>query len=49
MKKNAEIRIKISSEELEQIKRKAASLEMTISGFCRYLALTSNLKLTKVE
>lgn len=46
MKKNREIRVKVSSEELEKIKTKSQKVGMTISGFCRYLALNSTLNVS---
>ena len=44
MKKNHEIRIKVSVEELELIKRKADSVGMTMAAFLKFIAKNSTLK-----
>ena len=46
MKKNAEIRISLTSEELEKIKREAERCGMSIKGFCLYLALNTEVIIT---
>lgn len=41
MKKNHEIRVKVSKDELESIRKKAEAIGMTTSGFLRLLGLSS--------
>lgn len=48
MKKNCEVRVKLSTEELEKIKHKADKLGMTISGFLRMLGLNADITPTNV-
>lgn len=43
MKKNHDIRVRLSSEERERIRNKASKFGMSISAFMRALALTANL------
>jgi len=43
MKKNCEIRVKVSTEELRILKHKSQQLGMSVSGFLRALGLKSNL------
>jgi len=45
-KKNYEARIKLSREEHEKIKKKADKLGMSLSGFGRFLLLSSTIKAT---
>lgn len=42
MKKNHEIRMKLSKDELDKIKAKAEKLGMSVSQFLRTLGLVSN-------
>lgn len=46
MKKNYEIRFKVSKEEKQKIEKKARLVGMTSSSFCRTLALISNINTT---
>ncbi len=43
-KRNHEIRVGVSQEELEVIKKKAKSYGKTMAGFLRYLGLNVTLK-----
>jgi predicted DNA binding CopG/RHH family protein len=43
MKKNHEIRVKVSDEELERIEKKAEKLGMPVSTFLRVLGLTATI------
>ncbi|MGD2072158.1 MAG: hypothetical protein PVG65_01545 [Candidatus Thorarchaeota archaeon] len=43
MKKNHEVRVKLSDEELQKIKAKAQQLGMPVSTFLRVLGLTANI------
>ena len=49
MARNHEIRIKVSKEELEVIKKKANKVSMTISSLLRYMGLNSNLVVSLEE
>lgn len=44
MKRNHEIRIKLSAEEHEKLKKKAEEVGMSISSLMRYLAIYSQIK-----
>jgi len=44
MKKNREVRVHVSKEELEKIKKKAEAVGMTASGYLRYLGLNTSVK-----
>jgi hypothetical protein len=46
MKRNHEVRIKLSEEEFKKIKEKADKVNMKISSLLRYLGLKTNLKVT---
>jgi predicted DNA binding CopG/RHH family protein len=48
MKRNHEIRIKLSSEELQQLKKKSEQSNMPLSSLVRYVALNSKIKLEVV-
>lgn len=41
MKKNHEVRVKFSMEELERVKQKAEELGMPVSTYLRFLGLSS--------
>ncbi|MBA7679745.1 hypothetical protein ES703_88047 [subsurface metagenome] len=43
MKKNAEIRISLTTDELEKIKSKAKKCGMSIKGFLLYLGLNTEI------
>ena len=47
MKKNHEVRVKLSDEELKKIKNKAEELGLPVSTFLRVLGLTAHIKPTK--
>jgi hypothetical protein len=47
--RNYEIRIKVSKEEYETIKKKCLDACMPMSSFLRYLALNSTLRVTSKE
>lgn len=49
MKKNHEIRIKVSQQELELIKRKAELTHLSLSAYARYLLLNTHLKIVMEE
>lgn len=44
MAKNHEIRVKVSFEELELLKRKAGELHLSVSTFLRLVALSARVK-----
>lgn len=43
MKRNHEVRIKLSRDEKEKLTKKAMALGMPLSSFLRYLALSSKI------
>lgn len=45
-KQNHEIRVKLSNDELERIKRKAEAVGMKLSTYLRYLGLNTQIKVT---
>lgn len=49
MKKNHEIRVKLSEEEYDKIKKKAESAGLKLSAFLRYLGLNTVIKVTLGE
>ena len=46
-KKNYELRVKLSKEELEKLKRKSARLGMKPSTFLRLVGLSANISVVK--
>jgi predicted DNA binding CopG/RHH family protein len=46
MKKNHEVTIRYSKEELERVKRKAEELGMPVSSFIRVISLLANIQPT---
>lgn len=44
MKKNHEIRVKLSQEEKEFIEKRATASGMTLSGYLRYLGLNTSIE-----
>ena len=49
MTRNHEIRIKVSEEEMEKIKRKAQEVGMGVSSFLRFLAVKSKINVETEE
>lgn len=44
MAKNHDVRVRLSDEELQKIKRKAEELGMQVSSFLRFVALKSKVE-----
>lgn len=49
MKRNHELRIRFSKEELEKLKRFSDKVGLSVSSFVRLLALRSNLKIEEIN
>lgn len=48
MKRNCEVRIKVSSEELIKLKQKSKELGMSLSVYLRWLGLTASFKVEAI-
>jgi predicted DNA binding CopG/RHH family protein len=49
MRRNHEIRIRVSKEEIESIRRKAEHSCMSVSAFIRFLAIKSDIRTTLAD
>jgi len=49
MNRNHEIRVKLSKEEYEKVKKKCSLAGMPMSSYLRYLALKSTIRVTLEE
>jgi predicted DNA binding CopG/RHH family protein len=47
MKRNHQVPVKLSKEELETIERKAVAMGMPISSFMRFISLKANVEVTE--